>query len=122
MLYLRTRYRSRLGWFFWFGPIYMTIRRNLGYGWRGISQCASDISSSFALFVIPVAICSTLLQMAKNTTFMFQICLYLCSYIGHGVRVALFTIYNILPQTNHLNMPKPCVSRKPQTFHAAFLR
>ena len=30
ILYLQTRYRSKLGWFFWFGPIYVTIRRNLG--------------------------------------------------------------------------------------------
>ena len=29
MLYLRTRYRTKLGWFFWFGPIHLTIRRNL---------------------------------------------------------------------------------------------
>ena len=28
-MYLRTRYRSKLGWFFWFGPIHVTIRRNL---------------------------------------------------------------------------------------------
>ena len=31
ILYLRTRYRSKLGWFFWFGPIHVTIRRNLDY-------------------------------------------------------------------------------------------
>ena len=30
IMYLRTRYRSELGWFFWFGPIDVTIRRNLG--------------------------------------------------------------------------------------------
>ena len=29
ILYLRTRYRSKLGWFFWFGPIHVTICRNL---------------------------------------------------------------------------------------------
>ena len=29
ILYLRTRYRSKLGWFFWFGPIHVTIHRNL---------------------------------------------------------------------------------------------
>ena len=29
-MYLQTRYRSKLGWFFWFGPIHVTIRRNLG--------------------------------------------------------------------------------------------
>ena len=29
ILYLQTRYRSKLGWFFWFGPIHVTIRRNL---------------------------------------------------------------------------------------------
>ena len=28
-MYLRTRYRSKLGWFFWFGPIHVTRRRNL---------------------------------------------------------------------------------------------
>ena len=28
-MYLRYRYRSRLGWFFWFGPIHVTICRNL---------------------------------------------------------------------------------------------
>ena len=28
-MYLRTRYRSKLGWFFWFGPIHVTIHRNL---------------------------------------------------------------------------------------------
>ena len=30
ILYLRTRHRSKLGCFFWFGPIHVTIRRNLG--------------------------------------------------------------------------------------------
>ena len=29
ILYLRTRYRSKLGWFFWFGPIHVTIHHNL---------------------------------------------------------------------------------------------
>ena len=29
ILDLRTRYRSKFGWFFWFGPIHVTIRRNL---------------------------------------------------------------------------------------------
>ena len=29
ILYLRTRYRSKLGWFFWFGPIHVMMRRNL---------------------------------------------------------------------------------------------
>ena len=29
-MYLQTRYRSKLGWFFWFGPIHLTVRRNLG--------------------------------------------------------------------------------------------
>ena len=28
-MYLRYRYRSKLGWIFWFGPIHVTIRRNL---------------------------------------------------------------------------------------------
>ena len=28
-MYLRYRYRSKLGWFFWFGPIHVTVRRNL---------------------------------------------------------------------------------------------
>ena len=28
-MYLRYRYRSKLGCFFWFGPIHVTIRRNL---------------------------------------------------------------------------------------------
>ena len=28
-LYLRTRYRSKLGWFFWFSPIHVMIRGNL---------------------------------------------------------------------------------------------
>ena len=29
IVYLRTRYRSKLGWFFWFSPIHVTIRRSL---------------------------------------------------------------------------------------------
>ena len=29
ILYLLTRYRAKLGWFFWFGPIHVMIRRNL---------------------------------------------------------------------------------------------
>ena len=32
ILYLRTGYRSKLGWFFWFGTIHVTIRRNLADG------------------------------------------------------------------------------------------
>ena len=32
ILDLRTRYRSKLGWFFWFGLIHVTIRRNLANG------------------------------------------------------------------------------------------
>ena len=31
MLYLRTRYRSKLGWFFKFGQIHVTIRHNLAF-------------------------------------------------------------------------------------------
>ena len=40
-MYLRSRYRSKLGWFFWFGPIHVTIRRNLA------SLFAVASSSSF---------------------------------------------------------------------------
>ena len=40
ILYLRTRYRSKLGSFFWFGPIHVTIRRNLGCQPDG-SPCTS---------------------------------------------------------------------------------
>ena len=28
-MYFRYRYRYKLAWFFWFGPIHVTIRRNL---------------------------------------------------------------------------------------------
>ena len=30
-MYLRTRYRSKLGWFFWFGLIHVTICSNLAF-------------------------------------------------------------------------------------------
>ena len=33
-MYLGYRYRSKLGWFFWFGPIHVTIRRNLDQAHR----------------------------------------------------------------------------------------
>ena len=36
ILYLRTRYRSKLGWFFWFGSIHVTMRRNLA---EAYSRC-----------------------------------------------------------------------------------
>ena len=43
ILYLRTRYRSKLGWFFWLGPIHMTIRRNLDHGTHGWTKRAQYI-------------------------------------------------------------------------------
>ena len=38
MLYLPTRCRSKLGWFFWFGPIHVTICRNLAIHKLWITQ------------------------------------------------------------------------------------
>ena len=43
-MYLRTRYRSKLGWFFWFGPIHVTIRRNLAV-WFG-ELCVEILQTS----------------------------------------------------------------------------
>ena len=40
ILYLRTRYRFKSGWFFWFGPIRMTICRNLVCGCTCGCNCA----------------------------------------------------------------------------------
>ena len=34
-MYLRTRYRSKLAWFSWFGTIHVTMRRNLANRHRG---------------------------------------------------------------------------------------
>ena len=41
ILYLQTRYRYKLGWFFWFGPIYVMIGRNLADGTpcKGLKIC-----------------------------------------------------------------------------------
>ena len=43
ILYLRTRNRSKLGWFFWFGLIHVTIRRNLDI------RISSEIRTVFAV-------------------------------------------------------------------------
>ena len=37
-MYLRYRYRSKLGWIFWFGPIHVAIRRNLDFWYFAVSH------------------------------------------------------------------------------------
>ena len=50
-VYLRTRYRSKLGWFFWFGPIHGTIRRNLATKVDGKSRGSSVYSCNFSILM-----------------------------------------------------------------------
>ena len=51
ILYLRTRYRSKLGWFFWFGPIHVTIRCNLA-----ARNAASGLMIVHLVSTLPIAI------------------------------------------------------------------
>ena len=86
-MYLRYRYRSRLGWFFWFGPIHVTIRRNLADN----HQCFIHEIRLLYLYYGPF-----ILQAPAAEFVLVRSCKQVCRMPTAEMRKLRIAIYNLL--------------------------